>query len=47
MSCIENDLIKEKLFEKALEELESYFSDQYYLEQAATDLAEKWWNERN
>ena len=47
MSCIENDLIKEKLFEQALEELESCFSDKYKLEQAATDLAEKLWNERD
>lgn len=47
MSNIHNDLIKEKLYEEALEELETFFDDKEALENAATDLAERKWKERD
>ena len=47
MSNIHNDLIKEKLFQEALEELETFFDDKEALENAATDLAERKWKERD
>ena len=47
MSNIHNDLIKEKLFQEALEELETFYDDREALENAATDLAERKWEERN
>ena len=47
MSNIHNDLIKEKLFQEALEELETFFDDKEALENAATDLAEKRCKERD
>ena len=47
MSNIHNDLIKEKLYQEALEELETFFDDKEALENAATDLAERKWKERD
>ena len=47
MSNIHNDLIKEKLFQEALEELETFFDDKEALHNAAVDLAERKWEERN
>lgn len=47
MSNIHNDLIKEKLYEEAFEELEPFFDDKEALHNAAVDLAERKWEERN